>query len=441
MILGGNINIQLFVLCFQILFGVQSKTDKGFYRMTSILGYRNDGRCGPNHRLRHGAPSHCSVNGASPCCSYQKESCGIGEEYCECDGCTDFRTFNLAQRDVSIHLRRNERFFIISHLTKHLNINNWATIDHIQYSKKTSQTRINYILIIRESHCSKTQPLELDHCQLKNCIRAKVYEGKPRAQKLRPQMKKKVITPRVPKVSPHKDYQDVAHIELKIAPSICQRNKHFFLGCSGILNGEVKSCSVDVRVSVEKNYRLIHFNCDAICGTRSSNNFEDQSWTHWSKGLCHQGVLSRIRFCYDHLSRKPAFDCEGMDIKLTDRISGDSKVNAVEIKGCGKGSSGECKVKSNEKVRVIFKMKAGVKAKNITLVLSGVIGDIRLPMPNTKVKDLCGEIKKGSCPLEKDTDFTHELKLKIPMKVIAEVKYVNEDKKTIACAQIPTQVY
>ncbi|XP_040574576.1 uncharacterized protein [Lepeophtheirus salmonis] len=366
MILGGNINIQLFVLCFQILFGVQSKTDKGFYRMTSILGYRNDGRCGPNHRLRHGAPSHCSVNGASPCCSYQKESCGIGEEYCECDGCTDFRTFNLAQRDVSIHLRRNERFFIISHLTKHLNINNWATIDHIQYSKKTNQTRINYILIIRESHCSKTQPLELDHCQLKSndinriacfitlenysspkmkivnkdCIRAKVYEGKPRAQKLRPQMKKSYNSSLieytlikltqidgkynwythigVPKVSPHKDYQDVAHIELKIAPSICQRNKHFFLGCSGILNGEVKSCSVDVRISVEKNYRLIHFNCDAICGTRSSNNFEDQSWTHWSKGLCHQGVLSRIRFCYDHLSRKPAFDCEGMDIKLTE---------------------------------------------------------------------------------------------------------------------------
>ncbi|XP_040574578.1 NPC intracellular cholesterol transporter 2 [Lepeophtheirus salmonis] len=140
-----------------------------------------------------------------------------------------------------------------------------------------------------------------------------------------------------------------------------------------------------------------------------------------------------------------SFVISGKSFTKFKNCKGDSKVNAVEIKGCGKGSSGECKVKSNEKVRVIFKMKAGVKAKNITLVLSGVIGDIRLPMPNTKVKDLCGEIKKGSCPLEKDTDFTHELKLKIPvvakMKVIAEVKYVNEDKKTIACAQIPTQVY
>ncbi|KAJ8049842.1 Lectin-B [Holothuria leucospilota] len=60
-------------------------------------GVRRDGRCGPNFLLSNGQPAKCHYDSALFCCS-NSGRCGSGSDYCECNGCVDYRELAYAIR-------------------------------------------------------------------------------------------------------------------------------------------------------------------------------------------------------------------------------------------------------------------------------------------------------------------------------------------------------
>ena len=57
----------------------------------SVLGWRDDIRCGPDYPLEDGRPAGCNHNGSGPCCS-RWGWCGITEAHCNCKKCIDYRS-------------------------------------------------------------------------------------------------------------------------------------------------------------------------------------------------------------------------------------------------------------------------------------------------------------------------------------------------------------
>ncbi|CAL4065919.1 unnamed protein product, partial [Meganyctiphanes norvegica] len=56
-----------------------------------VTEWREDGRCGPDFPLAHnGRDAKCDPDSNSPCCS-SSGNCGITDQHCMCNGCTDYR--------------------------------------------------------------------------------------------------------------------------------------------------------------------------------------------------------------------------------------------------------------------------------------------------------------------------------------------------------------
>ena len=58
-----------------------------------IKKWRDDGKCGKNHRLPDGTPAQCDPDGDSPCCDNTRGdgTCGSGYFFCSCLPCEDYK--------------------------------------------------------------------------------------------------------------------------------------------------------------------------------------------------------------------------------------------------------------------------------------------------------------------------------------------------------------
>ena len=74
----------------------------------SVLGWRDDARCGPQYPLVNGEPAGCYPHGRYPCCS-TSGWCGNTNNHCDCPGCinyyspageTIFFVLNLQQNNI-----------------------------------------------------------------------------------------------------------------------------------------------------------------------------------------------------------------------------------------------------------------------------------------------------------------------------------------------------
>ncbi|XP_012557215.2 uncharacterized protein LOC105844769 [Hydra vulgaris] len=65
------------------------------------LLFRNDSRCGAQFPLyNYQLLAQCNPNSNKPCCNQVSGVCGQGDEYCNCDNCTDFRSAISAELGV-----------------------------------------------------------------------------------------------------------------------------------------------------------------------------------------------------------------------------------------------------------------------------------------------------------------------------------------------------